>query len=259
MCGIMVVSWEVLRPVNKNRDGAYCMGKIANVLLTWFSSLLERRKEKKKRKRIGNYRRQKTYSKKAKDFIQRPFVYSSIPKTEKALIVAYGVLEYYKYYGKRYLLQAVEVAMSLWSDILQLDLVASMSPESLKGYNIPAVNACFNELLLKYGHLDIVFHKHKYRKLKYVSCKATSSKAGDHFYLTEQKIGMPVRMFLAWYKGGVSIPNDILQEWSGIPADKLEDAYQCILQIFRDDLKATGRWDMLACSIQKVKETTIYV
>lgn len=233
--------------------------KIAKVVLTFISNFLQARKKRKERKRIGNYRRERYYSKKAKDFIRRPFIYSSIPRTEKVLIIAYGVLDFYKYYGKRYLLQAVEVALSLWSDILQLDLVASMSPELLEDYNIPAVNACFNDLLLKYGHLDVVYHKRKYRRLKHVSCKAASSKAGDHFYLTEQRIGMPVRMFLVWYKGGVSISNDILQEWSGIPADKLEDAYQCILQIFRDDLKATGRWDMLTNSTKKFEAPIIKV
>ena len=233
--------------------------KIAKVVLTFISNFLQARKKRKERKRIGNYRRERYYSKKAKDFIRRPFIYSSIPRTEKVLIIAYGVLDFYKYYGKRYLLQAVEVALSLWSDILQLDLVASMSPELLEDYDVPAVNACFNDLLLKYGHLDVVYHKRKYRKLKHAACKAASSKAGDHFYLTEQRIGMPVRMFLVWYKGGVSIPNDILQEWSGIPADKLEDAYQSILQIFKDDLKSNGRWDMLTNSTKKFEAPIIEV
>lgn len=62
-----------------------------------------------------------------------------------------------------------------------------------------------------------------------------------------------------WYKGGVSIPNDILQEWSGIPADKLEDAYQSILQIFKDDLKSNGRWDMLTNSTKKFEAPIIEV
>lgn len=48
--------------------------------------------------------------------------------------------------------------------------------------------------------------------------------------------GMPVKDFLFWYIG-VLIPNEgVINEWSGIPSDQLEHAYQSLLEFFRNEI-----------------------
>lgn len=232
----------------KNGDGVSPMKKIANVLLgliAWISYYFGKRKKKKT---IGNFHRKYKYTKKQWNFYKKSFAFERSADTDRVLPLVYGVLDYYKYLGRKFIAPATNVALHLLNDIYKPTVLTESARKSLLNDETSrkTINRYFNDLLCKYGHLDIVYRERDYEVLKGAEPDVIpSSDEGNHFYLTSERVGITVAKFLAYYKGGIKVPADVLEKWSGIPRDRFEDAYLAILQIFKDELEQDNRWVLL--------------
>lgn len=197
---------------------------------------------------VGNYRNRRKWSQQAKEFAEQPRVWLADPLTEKAFFFADGVVEYYKSYSGKYQLQAANLALSLIRDIYTPDVLPVIPCGRMLSdrESIKLMNDELFELLCQYGGMDFVFRE----KGKSVSRKVTRDVGlGVNFFLTKKRYGIPVRMFLLWYKGEVEIPSEVLTEWSGIPERYFRIAYRELVHYFRQILKQKHREQILMNNI----------
>ena len=209
------------------------------------------------RKLVGNFRYRKFWSDKASAFMRDRELFSFVENTDDSLGSAFvrDVREYYNYYGE-YDLQAINLALSLLRDIYSPEVLPVELCEEVFGRKRTAelIGEELFELLCKFGGMDIVYHDDKHKVPKWIkNCCHLNRK----LYLTNNRVGMPVRMFLIWAKGGVTLPPDIMEEWSGIPRYGVRETYNAIIGEFRDVIIRKHNWDRTIKRIPKIS-TVIY-
>lgn len=200
----------------------------------------------KTRKLVGNFRYEKYWSDEAKNFMENREIFSFIEDNSDSLSAAFvkDVREYYSYYGE-YDLQAIALAISLLQDVYSPDVLPLEICEEIFGKKRTAelMGKELFDLLCKFGGKDIVYHDDKQKKVP----KGVRSccHLNRRFFLTKRRVGMPVRMFLIWAKGGVTIPPGIMEELSGIPRRKISEAYSMLIKEFQYVIKEKHNWDRL--------------
>lgn len=211
-------------------------------LVSFFLSLFGYKR--RKTRRVGSFGRPKYESKEARAFEKAPVRFTNTPKTSVILPLTKSVMDYYKFSaGEKYVLPAATLATSLIYDLYSASLADVFAATINEEQSVKIIKEDLSRLLETYGGMDIVYcgynHAPPYR------IKMRVLPRGYNCGLTNEQVGMPLRMFLLWYKGGLDIPANILQEWSGIPFGHFEDAYQSALEIFRCWLHEHDRMQLL--------------
>lgn len=209
------------------------------------------------RKLVGNFRYRKFWSDKSSSFMENRALFTFIDDADDSLGSTFvrDVREYYSYYGK-YDLQAINLALSLLRDIYSPEVLPVELCEEVFGRKRTAelIGEELFELLCEFGSMDIVYHDSKHKVPKRIkNCCHLNRK----LYLTNNRVGMPVRMFLIWAKGGVALPPDIMEEWSGIPRYGVRETYNAIIGEFRDVIIRKHNWDRTIKRVPKIS-TVIY-
>ncbi len=92
----------------------------------------------------------------------------------------------------------------------------------------------FASLLSRFGGMNLVYVDGNDEEASLFDFTKTLVMHDGHFLVyTDLKAGMPIREFLLWYKGK-DYPQDLLlEEWSNIPIDQMNAAYEGIIELFR--------------------------
>lgn len=208
------------------------------------------------RKLVGNFRYRKFWSDKASAFMRNRELFSFVENTDDSLGSAFvrDVREYYNYYGK-YDLQAINLALSLLKDVYSPEVLPIELCEEIFGRKRTAelMGEELFELLCRFGGMDIVYHDSKHKTPRGIKNYCSLSR---RFYLTNRRVGMPVRMFLVWAKGGVTLPPEIMTEWSGIPRYRIQEAYDEIIEEFRYVIIEKHNWDRKMKRVPKISTVT---
>ena len=188
------------------------------------------------RKLVGNFRYRKFWSDKASAFMRDRELFSFVENTDDSLGSAF-VRDVREYYNLENLWQPVE----LCEEVFGRKRTAELIGEELF------------ELLCKFGGMDIVYHDDKHKVPKWIkNCCHLNRK----LYLTNNRVGMPVRMFLIWAKGGVTLPPEIMTEWSGIPRCRVQETYDELVEEFRYNIIEKHNWDRTIKRVPKI--STVY-
>lgn len=208
-------------------------------------SILKKIREAHKRFRTrhlaGNFRRRKYWSDNAKNFMDNRQLFSFIDNGDETLASTFvrDVREYYSHYGA-YDLQAVNVALSLLRDVYSPDVLPVKVCKKIFTDKETAalMSAELFGLLCEYGSMDIVYRENT-RRLKVKN----SCRLNNRLFLTRDHIGMPVRMFLIWTKGGEKVPSEILKEWSGVPRSRVTEVYNELIDELRYAVIENHSWE----------------
>lgn len=222
----------------KSKNAKSSLRGIASFFLNLFRSA------RRRSKRVGSFGRSQYESKEARVFAKAPLRFTNTPKTSVILPLTKSVMDYYKYSeGEKYVLPAATLATSLIYDLYSASLADIFVATINEEWSVEVIKEDLSRLFELYGGMDIVYCG--YSQVPPHGIEASVSPRGHNCSLTEEHVGMPSRMFLLCYKGGLDIPANILQEWSGIPFAHFEDAYQSILAIFRAWLQEHDRLQLL--------------
>ena len=204
----------------------------------------------KTRKLVGNFRYRKYWSDEAKEFMDNRELFSFIEGDGSSLGSAFvkDVREYYSYFGE-YDLQAIALALALLRDVYSPEVLPLEICEEIFGRERTAelMGKELFDLLCEFGGKDIVYHEKKRKVPKGIRNCCTLNR---EFFLTKKRVGMPVRMFLIWEKGGYPAP--YMPEWSGIPQRKNPAAYNALIKEFRRTIIEKHNWDWQMRKVSKI-------
>ena len=206
----------------------------------FFHKISQMREKRKAKKRCGDYHFRKKWSKRAKSFVLQPYVYFAAPVSKVMFCQLYGVVEYYEAYSEEYTLRAANLAKALIRDVYTPDVLPVVTCGRVLSdwESMSLINDELFNLLCQYGGYNVVFHDQDTKLPRNVTADIVLNK---NLFLTRKRHGMPLRTFLLWAEGGVKIPPEILTEWSGIPAGRFGVAYDEIVNLFRQTIRAEHR------------------
>ncbi|MBR2658555.1 hypothetical protein IKD57_01500 [Candidatus Saccharibacteria bacterium] len=155
---------------------------------------------------FGNFRKEKKWSKKAETF--------KLPAEKR------------KNQEKAAKIALTESVVNKLLDFYKLD--KSAFPSIAEAFN-DAISEEIKFLYDGYGWRDIVYISTHSRLSPSLARSATE--LSKRIFLTSEKCSMPVSDFLLAYKGGWCTPPEVLQEWSGMDAEKQRIAYDEIVSL----------------------------
>ena len=158
--------------------------------------------------RLGNYRKEETWSKEAKRFkLQGEDRRKAIHSLENTLV------------DDVYLCSQPYIAsISIPLDKSMMDLMRNE----------------IKKILIEYGDRDILFVSKNASIPSFLARNATE--LSPRIFLEDENCSMPLNEFLLCYKGNFEIPSDIIEEWSGLSSRQQVTAYEEIVKFVRRKL-----------------------
>ena len=131
-------------------------------------------------------------------------------------------------------LMRTKVIEDLWEIAIQ--------PQVIKEYIFsdevyPEYEKEFEQLMSKYGSKNLLYigpnMKIDFSQVDINDFEVIDADSEHQLFLTSERIGMPLKEFLLWYKGLEDPKPSVLVEWSGITRNRLHWVYSRVISIFK--------------------------